>query len=232
MRILIGYSTDPITVTLLREVGIEAWTCDLRPADHLWHIQDDIWNVAIDKWDGALFHPMCTYLTCTAAWTFSNPDFKKYPGVGYHQKVKPGTPVGLERRVLRAQALMNFKRLPYPKAIENPALSFASSIIRPPDQTVQPYDFGDNASKFTGLWLDRIPKLKPTKRIRGRLVEWPPGSGIEVERWDNQLDSGNSKLPPGEDRWLERSYTYPGIAKAMAEQWWIGRSRISGAGRS
>lgn len=224
MKIIIGYSTDPVTVTLLRNAGIEAYTCDIRSADHPWHIQDDIWNVAIDNWSGGLFHPMCSYLTCTASWAFSNPNFTKYPGVGYHQKLKPGTPTGMERRVLRHKALENFRRimaLPYPKAIENPALSFASSMVRPPDQIIQPYQFGDDASKRTGLWLDGIPRLKPTKRIRGRIVEWPPGSGKNFERWENQLDSGNNRLEPGEDRWLDRSYTYPGIASAMAQQWWI-----------
>ncbi len=150
---------------------------------------------------------MCTYLTVSAAWAFGDGP--------YHQKVKAGTLVGEARREARREALANFRRLlelPYPKAIENPAPSFVSKAIRPPDQTIQPYEFGDDASKRTGLWLDRLPKLSPTKRVPGRIING-------VERWANQTDSGQNRLSPGEGRWLERSKTYPGIAAAMGEQW-------------
>jgi hypothetical protein len=54
---------------------------------------------------------------------------------------------------------------------------------------------------------------------RGGIVEWPKGSGKTVERWSNQTDSGQNKLPPSDDRWLLRAETYPGIADAMVEQW-------------
>lgn len=217
MKVLIGFSTCPVTVTELRKLDIEAFTCDLRPANHPWHIQGDIWDHVHDDWDWALLHPMCTYLTVSAAWAFNDPDFEKYPGVGYHQRVKPGTKVGRERREARAKALEDFQKLldlPYPKAIENPARSFINNAIRPPDQIVQPYEFGDDASKATGLWLDRLPKLKidPSKRVAGRIANG-------VERWANQTDSGQNRLPPSEIRWLERSRTYPGIARAIAEQW-------------
>lgn len=167
----------------------------------------------------AVLHPMCTFLTVSAAWAFNDPDFIKYSGVGYHQRVKPGTLTGAARREARAEALDNFRRLlalPYPKAIENPAPSFVSAAIRPPDQTVQPYEFGDDASKRTGLWLDRLPKLRPTKRIPGRIVMTAKGP---VERWANQTDSGQNRLSPSDDRWLKRSDTYPGIARAMGNQW-------------
>lgn len=160
MRVLIGFSRCPVTVSLLREQGVEAWTCDLLPANHPWHIQGDVWDIVEQAWEWAVFHPMCTYLTCSAAWAFKDPDYHKYPGVGYHQKVKPGTKVGAERRQAREQSLLDVRRLlalPYPKAIENPAVSFINNIIRPPDQVVQPYDFGDDASKATGLWLGGLP---------------------------------------------------------------------------
>ncbi|MTH33031.1 hypothetical protein GL279_00265 [Paracoccus limosus] len=216
MKVLIGFSRCPITVTLLRQRGIEAWTCDLRPADHQWHIQGDIWGVTAQSWDWGIFHPMCTYLTCSAAWAFSDPDFVRYPGVGYHQSVKPGTLTGAERRAARERALDDVRRildLPYPKAVENPAVSFINKAIRPPDQVIQPYEFGDDASKATGLWLDRLPLLvkDPSARIGGRVVDGK-------ERWSNQTDSGQNRFSPSADRWLERSVTYPGIARAFA-QW-------------
>ena len=220
MRVLIGFSRCPITVTILRQMGIEAWTCDLLKADHPWHIQGDIWTVADASWDWGIFHPMCTYLTCSAAWAFSDPDFNRYPGVGYHQRVKPGTLTGADRRKAREHALDDVRRimtLPYPKAIENPATSFISKAIRRPDQIIQPYDFGDDASKGTGLWLDRLPGLaiNPADRYPGRLVMH---NGKQVERWANQTNSGQNRVTPSVDRWLERSATYPGIARAFA-QW-------------
>lgn len=219
---LIGYSRCPYTRAALEAQGHEVWTCDLLPSDHPRHLQCDVWEVLGDRWGAAILHPMCTNLTVSAAWAFADPDYDRWPGVGYHQRVKPGTLTGEARRDARAADLDNFRRLlalPYPKAIENPAPSFISGAIRPPTQTVQPYEFGDDASKRTGLWLDRLPKLRPTKRVPGRLVEWPRGSGKMVERWSNQTDSGQNKLTPGDDRWLERSATYPGPAAAMGEQW-------------
>lgn len=224
MRVLVGFSRCPITVTLLRQRGIEAWTCDLRQADHPWHIQGDIWAVASQAWDWAIFHPMCTYLTCSAAWAFGDPDFVRYPGVGYHQRVKPGTLTGAARRDARARALDDVRRildLPYPKAVENPATSFISKAVRRPDQVIQPYDFGDDASKSTGLWLDRLPPLviEPASRCPGRVVSH---NGNLVERWANQTDSGQNRVTPSADRWLERSTTYPGIARAFVQ--WVGGS--------
>lgn len=208
-RVLIGYSCCPLTREAFERAGCEAWTCDLLPprGNSARHFQCDIWEVAKDRWDAAIFHPMCTYLTVSAAWAFTDGP--------YHQRVKPGTLVGQARRDAREESLENFRRLlalPYPKAIENPAPSFVSKAIRPPDQTIQPYDFGDDASKRTGLWLDGLPRLRPTERVPGRIVNGR-------ERWANQTDSGQNRLTPGEDRWLERSKTYPGIAAAMGSQW-------------
>ena len=207
LRVLIGYSRDPVTVTAMRAMGIESWTCDLLGAEHPWHLQCDVWDVLCEDWSFAILHPMCTYLTVSAAWAFTDGP--------YHQRVKPGTLVGSERREARAAALDNFRRLlalPYPKAIENPAPSFVSRAIRPPCQTIQPYEFGDDASKRTGLWLDRLPRLRPTSRVNGRMVNGK-------ERWANQTDSGQNRLSPSDHRWLARSATYQGIANAMADQW-------------
>src|SRR5690606_39510093 len=108
-------------------------------------------------WAMAVVHPMCTCLTGRAAWAH---------GCGpYHQKVKPGTLVGAARRAAREEAIDNFRQLlalPFPVAIENPAPSFIKRAIRPPDQVIQPYQFGDDASKSTGLWLTRgLPVLRP-----------------------------------------------------------------------
>lgn len=208
-RVLIGYSACPLTLEAFERAGCDAWTCDMLPSrgrpDR--HIQGDIWDALRERWDMAVLHPMCTYLTVSAAWAFTNGP--------YHQQVKPDTLVGAARRDAREQAIENFKRLdslPFPTAIENPAPSFISKAHRPPDQTIQPYQFGDDASKRTGLWLRGLPRLRPTGWIAGRIVNGK-------ERWANQTDSGQNKLPPSDERWLERSATFPGIAAAMGAQW-------------
>lgn len=101
-------------------------------------------------------------------------------------------------------------------AIENP-VSVISTRIRKPDQIIQPWQFGHDASKKTCLWLKNLPILHPTKVIRGRLVRLSDGS--TATRWSNQTDSGQNRLGPSPDRWRERSRTYLGIAEAMATQW-------------
>lgn len=96
-------------------------------------------------------------------------------------------------------------------ALENP-VSIISSKFRKPDQIIQPYDFGHDASKKTCLWLRDLPLLQPTKYVEPRIVEGK-------KRWSNQCDSGQNKLGPSDDRWKKRSETYSGIADAMAKQW-------------
>lgn len=227
--ILIGYSACPLTRAAFEAQGHDVWTCDLLPArgNSDKHLQCDIWQALRSRqWDFAVLHPMCTYLTCSAAWAFNDADFDKYPGVGYHQKVKDGTLTGEARREARREALDNFGRLlalPFPVAVENPGVSFASKAIRPPSQIVQPYQFGDNASKATGFWLsDGVPLLVETEYCEPRIVGGK-------QRWANQTDSGQNRLSPSDDRWLKRSETYPGIAAAMGDQWgrWLNNKQSS-----
>lgn len=218
-RVLIGYSACELTRAAFHNAGVEAWTCDLLPSrgtNSNYHIQGDVWDaIRSRQWDMGIFHPMCTYLTVSAAWAY-----KDGP---YHQKVSPGTLVGRARCAARDAALDNFRALltlPFPVVIENPAPSFVNRAIRPPDQVIQPHQFGDDASKSTGLWLTRgVPLLRATGSYPPRIVNGKP-------RWSNQTDSGQNRLSPGDDRWLERSKTYPGIAAAIGAQYgaWL-RSR-------
>jgi hypothetical protein len=96
-------------------------------------------------------------------------------------------------------------------ALENP-VGIISNFIRKPDQIIQPYHFGEDASKKTCLWLHGLPKLKETAYFEPRMVNGKL-------RWGNQTDSGQNKLAPSDTRWKERSATYHGIAQAMANQW-------------
>jgi len=216
--ILIGYSACPLTRQAFERHGHTVYTCDLLPArdGSPMHLQCDVWDVLAHCWAMAVLHPMCTYMTLSAAWAFNDPDYEQWPIHGYHQAVKDSTLTGAARRRARADAFANVERLlalPYPVAMENPAPSFINKAIRPPDQIVHPYQFGDDASKGTGLWLTHgLPPLVPTRYVAPRMVHGRP-------RWGNQTDSGQNKLGPSDTRWLERSKTYPGIAAAMGDQW-------------
>jgi hypothetical protein len=84
---------------------------------------------------------------------------------------------------------------------------------------IQPYEFGDNASKKTCLWLKNLPKLTPTKYISPSCPYSCEKKCDHKKVWANQTPSGQNKLGPSENRAKERSRTYAGIANAMAEQW-------------
>lgn len=242
-KVLIGYSACPLTREAFERHGHDVWTCDLLPArgDSAKHLQCDIWVALAMGWDMAVLHPMCTYLNIASVWALKDPDFDRYPDKGgYHQRLKPGTLFGADRRAARDRDIENFKRLldlPFPVAIENPAPSGLNTAVRPPSQVVHPYMFGDDASKGTGFWLTKgLPTLSPTGYVKPRMVcgcGYKPLEGGSdkygcpncngerriLPRWGNQTDSGQNKLSPGAGRWLERSKTYPGIAAAMGDQW-------------
>jgi len=193
MRVLIACAYSDTEREEFEKRGHDAWSCDLLPSDSnsTKHIQGDVRKVINDGWDLMIAHPDCTYLTNSAAWAYSDGP--------YHQKVKPGTLVGAARRTARAEAL-DFVRLlldaPIPRiALENPVGAIGTNI-RPATQFIQPYEFGDDASKITGLWLKNLPQLVGTRRVPGRLVMH---KGKMVERWGNQTDSGQNKLTPSAD---------------------------------
>ncbi len=108
-----------------------------------------------------------------------------------------------DKQIEQIEALDFVRRLldaPIPRiALENP-ISIISSRIRKPDQIIQPWQFGHGETKATCLWLKNLPKLLPTNIMEGR-------------------EARIHKMPPGPNRWKERSRTFEGIAQAMAEQW-------------
>lgn len=162
--------------------------------------------VAHPHWDLMIAHPPCTYLTIAAEWAYGDGP--------YHQKVKPETLVGAARRTARDEALA-FVQMLYDApihrvVIENP-VGVLSSRFRKPDQTIHPWQFGDDASKATCLWLKNLPLLIPTNELPG---------GRQARR-ANQTASGQNKLPPSKDRWKLRSVTYPGIANALVDQYGV-----------
>ena len=195
MRVLIACEYSGIVRDAFAAKGHDALSCDLLPTEKPGkHYQGDIIDVLNDGWDLMIAHPPCTFL-CSSGLHWN----KKRP----------------ERAQMTLDAL-SFVRLlldaPIPKiALENP-IGAISTKIRKPDQTIQPYQFGHDASKATCLWLKNLPPLRPTQYVEPRIIDGKP-------RWGNQTDSGQNKLPPSKDRWKIRSETYQGIAEAKANQW-------------
>ena len=195
MRVLVACEYSGRVRDAFAARGHDAMSCDLLPTDAPGkHYQGDIFDVIDDGWDLMIAHPPCTYL-CSS-------------GLHWNKRIDG-------RQALTDEALAFVKRLldaPVPRiALENP-IGCISSQIRKPDQTIQPYQFGHDASKSTCLWLKNLPVLTPTELIAPRIVDGK-------KRWANQTDSGQNKLPPSADRWKIRSETYAGIAAAMAAQW-------------
>ena len=185
-RVLVGCEYSGRVRDAFRRRGFDAWSCDLLEceADPAYHLQQPIETVLSAGWDLAIFHPPCTHLAVSGSRHF-------------HRK-----------RQQQAEAL-DFVRLlmaaPIDRwCIENP-VSIISSAIRPPDQIIQPWQFGHGETKATCLWLQNLPPLRPTQIVAGR-------------------EPRIHMMPPGPNRWKERSRTYEGIAEAMASQW--GRSDL------
>lgn len=174
-------------------LGHDAWSCDLvpseRPAGN--HIVGDVLRVLDQGWDLMIAHPPCTRLAVSGALHF------------HKHLAEQAASLEFVRQLLAAPIM----RI----ALENP-VSIISTRIRKPDQIIQPYWFGEDASKKTCIWLECLPLLVPTKMVAGRLVQGK-------RRWANQTDSGQNKLGPSPTRAADRARTYQGIADAMAAQW-------------
>lgn len=189
MKVLIACEFSGTVRDAFIAKGHDAMSCDLLPTDRPGpHYQGDVFDIINDGWDLMIAHPPCTYLSVS----------------GMHWTTR-----GLRNPKLTEDALDFVKKLfaaPIEKiALENP-VSVISSKIRKPDQIIQPFWFGEDASKKTCLWLKNLPLLKQTNLI-------------VKDRYANQTASGQSNLGPSADRWKIRSKTFQGIADAMADQW-------------
>jgi hypothetical protein len=235
--ILIGMETSGQLRRRFQALGHFVVSCDLLPAEDGsqfpdagmigGHIQADIRECVDYLWSRqlwphlAIFHPDCTYHTVSGAWAFKDADYTRYPNVGYHQRVKPETLVGEPRRAARDEEEALIRDLASLKiglkVFENP-IGTLSTRWRKPIQVIQPYQCGDDASKGTCLWfidrdgedapqyalpIDPAKYIAPTTRDNGKAY------------WANQTDTGQNKLGPGDERWKDRSRTYPGVADAL-----------------
>lgn len=193
LNILVACESSGATRSALRGLGHNAVSCDLLPSDddspH--HIQGDVTPLLSEGWDMMIAHPPCTYL-CSS---------------GLHWNTRRPERAALTEQALEFVLLLAGAGIPH-IAIENP-IGCLSTRWRKPDQIIQPWQFGDDASKATCLWLKGLPTLTHTNVLPG---------GKSARR-ANQTASGQNALGPSADRWKLRSMTYPGIASAMALQW-------------
>jgi hypothetical protein len=195
--VLVGCEYSATVRDAFRARGFNAWSCDILPTegDPRWHIQDSLQHVLCGSrwpmWDLIIAHPPCTHLAVSGARHFAA---KKADG-------RQDEALDFVRMILAANA----EHI----ALENP-VSIISSHIRKPDQIIQPWQFGHGETKATCLWLKNLPKLIPTHVNGGDLF----AAAAPIER-----EARIHRMPPGPNRWKERSRTFAGIAAGMADQW-------------
>ena len=222
MRVLVACEESQEVCKAFREKGHEAYSCDILESSGghpEWHILGDCIPILmggrittmnhkqhnIDKWDLIIAHPPCTYLTVSAN--------KYYEVELYGEKAR-------QRQKKRYKAIVFFMEIAKANvdkiAIENP-IGIMNTAWRKPDQIIQPYEYGHNARKATCLWLKGLPLLQATQIVNpGAFSKTGSSAGAHADgsdengKWLRFTDPELKKL---------RSKTFPGIAKAMAEQW-------------
>lgn len=230
-NVLIACEESQTVCKAFRKLGFNAFSCDILPCSGghpEWHLHCDVLGVIRDKcgvletgdefvlngeWDLMIAHPPCTYLSVSGARWYYHPDDKDLPIE--QRRPHPNFPTRAQDRkeaieFFLALANADIQRI----AIENP-VGIMSKLFHKPNQIVQPYWFGDEATKTTCLWLKNLPKLIPTKMV-GKGERVVLSSGKSLPKWYS--DSFNTKISTEMRRTL-RSKTFQGFADAMAEQW-------------
>lgn len=221
MKVVVLFEQSGVVRDAFAAQGHHAISVDLRPASHGAHLTGDVFEFirggGLRGAQRVIAHPTCTYLNNA--------------GLHWNARIHGRHACTLwaidtTRRLfdlLDAWVVEEGPSAGY--AVENPQGIIGTEVC-PPNaipQTIQPFNFGEDASKATVLWRRHLRRLRPTGRAQPRLVDDGRAQlglfGTGVERWSNQTDSGQNALGPSSDRWSERSVTYNGIAKAMAEQW-------------
>jgi hypothetical protein len=203
MKVLVACEESQAVCIAFRVKGHEAYSCDILPCSGghpEWHLQMDVFEaIKLKEWDIMIAFPPCTRLTVTANKWYKAEYRKRFPFI-------------LEERESAVYFFLVLANSGIEKiAIENP-VGIMSTRFRKPDQIIQPWQFGDKAVKKTCLWLKGLSPLLYTQIVTP-----------EYKIFNSSTHkSGKSKYPvlwTGKHNAKERSKTFPGIAKAMAEQW-------------
>ena len=231
LNVLVACEESQRVCSEFRRLGHNAYSCDLLECSGghpEWHFHQDVLKVIDNKggmlqtgeeyyidgeWDIMIAHPPCTYLAVSGARWYYHPDDKDLPVE--QRRPHPRFPNRARDREEGAQFFMDLINAPIEHiAVENP-IGIMNTRYRKPDQVVQPYYFGDEASKSTCLWLKNLPLLEKTNVVGSG--EWVHlSSGKKLPKW---YSDALTKAKTAEERRNLRSKTFPGFAKAMAEQW-------------
>lgn len=200
--VLIACEESQAVTKEFRKLGFRAYSCDIQDCSGghpEWHIQQDVSEILNGNWDLVIAFPPCTDLAVSGA-----KHFERKRADGSQQK--------------SIEFFMMFANYDGKIAIENP-IRIMSKEWRKPNQIIQPWHFGHKAQKSTCLWLKGLPNLIPTEIVeKGEFWEHTreDGKTVRMPMWYYQA-LRDAKTP--EQRRTLRSKTFPGIAKAMAEQW-------------
>lgn len=193
-KVLVACEESQALTIELRRIGVEAYSCDILPCSGghpEWHLEQDVTPLLDYDWHMIVAFPPCTDLAISGATYFE-------------QKRKDGRQ---QRSIDFFMSIANAKS--HRIAIENP-VSIMSTVWRKPDQIIQPYEYGDMQQKKTCLWLKNLPKLQSTNNVYEEMMKLPKNQRERI-----------IAMSPSKDRAKLKSKTFPGIAKAMAEQWGV-----------
>lgn len=226
INVLVACEESQTVCMAFRALGVNAYSCDIVECsgNHPeYHFKEDMFKIIdnkggitqngniihVNKWHLLIAHPPCTYLSVSGACWYYHPDDKHLPT--NQRRPHPNYPNRQTDKQNAIDFFLKIARLNIDRiAIENP-VGIMSTNYRKPNQIVQPYMFGDEASKKTCLWLKNLPNLTPTKIVdKGEFVTY--ASGCRMPKW--YADAAGKK-----DRQKIRSKTFPGMAEAMATQW-------------
>lgn len=202
MRVLVACEESQTVCKAFRERGHEAFSCDIQECSGghpEWHIHDDVIYHLNEGWDLMIGHPPCTY----------------FSRAGFHFIYKkPERKEQLEKAFEFVKALWNapIERI----ALENP-IGWLNTNWRKPSQTIHPWYFGDGEMKETCLWLKNLPRLNGLTEIAMNPAKFHPKP--ESSRIGSDGKMKNKYFMSRAKNAKERSKTFPGIARAMAEQW-------------
>jgi hypothetical protein len=205
-RILVACEESQAVTKAFRNLGYEAFSCDLLPCSGghpEWHFNEDMFEVIKrePKFDLMIAFPPCTDLAVSGARHFE-------------RKIADGS------QAKSIQFFMDVINADVERiAVENP-IGIMSRLYKKPNQIIQPYWFGDKAQKSTCLWLKNLPNLEPTDIVeKGEFKEWNDKKTGKLKRQALWYYEALQKAKSPEERRTLRSKTFQGIANAMAEQW-------------